>query len=573
MAVLSPIVVALVLAVLVCGGVAFRTRSISDKPGASAFILIMLFAMGWSGTYAVSLLITDVSLRQFIEVVLWIFKTAVPVAWLIFALEYTGRTRFVTRKLLGLLLVAPVVTIVIIATNGTHHLMWEQYRVVTRFGVSVAEYQPGPWLYLQTGYAYLLIGSGTLAIGEMAIADRTLYARQAAAIVAGTLIPTVANLYWLATLRNVGDFDVSPIGFAATGVLFGYALFRYDLFTLTPATWREGHRTAIDDFGDGVVILDGTGRIVNLNDAAEQLLGRRTAEVLEQDVTAVFRTDSIDLDGGKQTVTLGTVSGNREFTVTPSTIVGRHGNGIGYTLVLHDITPEKQRRQRLEVLERVLRHNLRNSLSVVISRAETIQHRPGSDVVEHAHDIESQSKELVALSDKVREIDNFVERSLTPTILSLGNTLRAIRERLAEANPDVQIRVDAADDVELRTDNVVFEELVAYAIDAFVDRTQAGGTVTIAGSLSDDGWTTLAIATDDDGVSVADRDAIARGSETPLKHGHNLDLWLVKWGVETLGGEWRFEDDGRTLVVSFPQMEGGVDAPDGSSEKPDTTVA
>jgi hypothetical protein len=35
---------------------------------------------------------------------------------------------------------------------------------------------------------------------------------------------------------------------------------------------------------------------------------------------------------------------------------------------------------------------------------------------------------------------------------------------------------------------------------------------------------TLSCSVSDDGVSVADREAVARGSETPLKHGHDLDL-------------------------------------------------
>ena len=57
--------------------------------------------------------------------------------------------------------------------------------------------------------------------------------------------------------------------------------------------------------------------------------------------------------------------------------------------VLKDITERRRREQRMEVMDRILRHNLRNEMNVVRGRAEMIRRNTDGAVDEHLDEIES----------------------------------------------------------------------------------------------------------------------------------------------------------------------------------------
>jgi len=89
-------------------------------------------------------------------------------------------------------------------------------------------------------------------------------------------------------------------------------------------------------------------------------------------------------------------------TVAPIT------NGAGqinrFVGILTDISPLKQREQQLEVLERVLRHNLRNEMTVIRGRAELIRWQVEAETATQVETILTKSDELIQLVEKERVI-------------------------------------------------------------------------------------------------------------------------------------------------------------------------
>jgi signal transduction histidine kinase len=82
---------------------------------------------------------------------------------------------------------------------------------------------------------------------------------------------------------------------------------------------------------------------------------------------------------------------------------------VGYAIVFRDGTVRTSRRQRLEVFNRVLRHNPRNETTVILGHAETL--RTVLDDPEHVDSIETfieSTTDLTNLSKAVREIDQVV---------------------------------------------------------------------------------------------------------------------------------------------------------------------
>ncbi|MFB6177919.1 MAG: sensor histidine kinase, partial [Halobaculum sp.] len=97
----------------------------------------------------------------------------------------------------------------------------------------------------------------------------------------------------------------------------------------------------------------------------------------------------------------------------------------------------------------------------------------------------------------------------------------------------------------------VVRELVANA----VEHGDADPRVTVdpgAHGETDD-WR-FVVADDGPGIPDHEVEVFRRVEETPLQHGRGLGLWLVRWGVDRLGGSVQFDtSDGTTVTVTLPE--------------------
>ncbi|OPY69524.1 MAG: Blue-light-activated protein [Syntrophorhabdaceae bacterium PtaU1.Bin034] len=159
------------------------------------------------------------------------------------------------------------------------------------------------------------------------------------------------------------------------------------------ATEKERLNVTLRSIGDGVITADSTGRIVLINNAAEQLTGWRQEEATGHDLWEVFRTDGetphISVIGGK-----GPQGGQKEFEAslnrkvlvsrdrteriiaeTRSPICDKEGNTLGTVIVFRDITHQKKveeellnarKLESLGVLAGGIAHDFNNLLAVVL---------------------------------------------------------------------------------------------------------------------------------------------------------------------------------------------------------------
>ncbi|MBL7065155.1 MAG: ATP-binding protein [Anaerolineae bacterium] len=105
---------------------AWRRR---PAPDATAFVLLMLAVAEWSLAYALRLAGTDLATKLFWAKVRYLGIVIVPAAWLIFALQYTGRGKWLTRRNLTLLAIEPLCMLLLVWTNDWHGLYWSSVRL------------------------------------------------------------------------------------------------------------------------------------------------------------------------------------------------------------------------------------------------------------------------------------------------------------------------------------------------------------------------------------------------------------------------------------------------------------
>lgn len=560
----SLVPLATLFAGVVCAATIVAFWSHKSEPGALGYVFVLAGIVVWALSYGFSLFVADPEMHTMLLSVSWVVKGIIPLAWLVFALEYTGRGEYISRGRIALLGVIPTFSVLLMLTNDLHGLAWRNFEVGVMNGLAVATFDFGPIALLAVGYAYLLIGAGMALLLEMLVFDRAMYGLQSLVFIVATLVPMGANLQWVFRLAPVPGLDLTPLSFAVSIPVVGYALYALDLFENTPATRRAGQRAAIEDFVDGVLLVDTEGHVIELNETARTALGVAESEILIEPIGDILGVEEFDFDRESRTIDLRTPEGRREFDVTTSSITDRRDSTIGYTVVMHDVTEQKHRRQRLEVLNRILRHNLRNTMTTVIGHAQYIGHSGGDQEAELAGKIEDRSNQLVTLSEKAREIDRVMDQAADRADLEADALLDRIERRVAKTQDgEVCIASEAPADLRVTTNRVIVEEVLRYAAESLLsqnDRKKPRLAMRAAPTETDRSWVEFTLRDDGAGIPPSERAIIDEGTETPLKHSHDLDLWLVNWGVETLGGELSFIDteDGADrrpgIVITLPDL-------------------
>lgn len=200
---------------------------------------------------------------------------------------------------------------------------------------------------------------------------------------------------------------------------------------------------------------------------------------------------------------------------------------------------------RLEVLNRVLRHNLRNEVDVIKSHAE------GLDEPERREEILAATDRLTTLGARARRIDRIMSTDPEPTRVDLADRLAAVRADLKPGDVEVTSAVPA--DATVVTDEEVLTAVLHSPLENAV--THAESRVRVTADVTDAGCT-IEIHDDGPGIPDAELTALAAGGERPLQHSRGLGLWELQWGVEALDGDLDFDtSDGTTVEIFLPHLD------------------
>jgi signal transduction histidine kinase len=214
--------------------------------------------------------------------------------------------------------------------------------------------------------------------------------------------------------------------------------------------------------------------------------------------------------------------------------------------------------ERLTVLNRVLRHDIRNDVNVIQGYAELIE-QGRADAETALQMIQQKSTEIADFSERAREIERLMQASTQEREpLDLVPILQREIEEVREGYLGVEIEADLLD-----TARVEASPLVESAIDNLVenavehnDKPTARVVVTLE---PDDGGYHLEVSDNGPGLPAYERRLLEGGEETKLEHSDGIGLWLVNWIVEESNGRVSVEeadDSGTTIAVWLPRPTG-----------------
>ncbi len=244
--------------------------------GAAAFTVLLLGITIWGAGYGMELLSRSIEVGLLWAKIQWIGIATVPVAWFVFALQYCGRTQFPGPRQIILLSVPGLLAILFAWTNEYHGLMYARIgtEVSSPFTVPVLEH--GIWWRLSVAYAYVLLLAGTVVLLQSMLQTPRLFRGQAAVVLAGVATPLVANIAFVAGAFKGLHLDLTPYAFLTTGAFIFWGLFKYGFLETVPVAYEA----IVSAMRDGVMVLDGRGRIVGINPAGEEITGLGAADCL-----------------------------------------------------------------------------------------------------------------------------------------------------------------------------------------------------------------------------------------------------------------------------------------------------
>ena len=277
----TPYSYVLLVAAAISAALAFYAWRRRGTPGADALVLLMAGLCIWTAGYALELSGPDLSTKIFWAKVEYIGIATVPVAWLAFALQYTGRERWLTGRNLALLSALPLVTLLLAWTNEAHGLIWSSTRLDEDGPFPALGVEHGAWFWVHLSYSYLLLLIGTILLISMLTRSPNLYRKQNLALLVALSVPWVGNGVYVLGLSPVPNLDLTPFAFLLSGMAIALSLFRFRLLDIVPIA-REN---VIEDMTDGVVVFDQQDRVVDINPAAERFLGCSAQECIGRDST------------------------------------------------------------------------------------------------------------------------------------------------------------------------------------------------------------------------------------------------------------------------------------------------
>lgn len=558
----APAMVALVVARVVWDG--------NDQPGARPLFVLILAAGWWSLTSAIGHASTELTVKLLAFNSSYLGIAVVPVAWLVFATEYTGHHRHPGRIGLGLLSVVPGITAVLALTDHRHEYFRSSAELVESGGAVMLETTPATWFWFWSAYAYLLIAIGAILLLRRVVTSETLFRDQAALLIVASALPLGGNALYLSGITGTVDF--TPVSFIGSGMLLGIAIFRRKLLEFVPPGWQKAREEIIARMQDAVIVVDNRNRVIYANPAAESVAPDPAALGPGRPLGAAFPAlaGAIARDRGKsirrEVNDIGR-DGDRHYELQAVPLKRLGYIPSGQLITLRDVTQRihreeelRRRGEALQVLNRVLRHDIRNGMQVIMLRLDRLAQSDGVDPDE-IRAIKARCRDIVKLGERARTAEACLRSEEVPREpLDVAAELEDVVTHLSREYPDADFTVIVDDERRLLTSELVPLAIRQVIENAIVHHDGSEATVEIIVSRWRDGSLVIDIADDGPGIPTAERSVIETAAETPLEHSSGVGLWLVKWILEDANGRLEIADnDPRGTVITMTLPDLGVD--------------
>ena len=225
---------------------------------------------------------------------------------------------------------------------------------------------------------------------------------------------------------------------------------------------------------------------------------------------------------------------------------------IGMQVTVRDASQRRKREGLISVMSRVLRHNIRNELTVISGRAEMLAAELDDGAGSDADAILEAADRLLGITESARRIEATRELSSELEAIDLVPIVDDSVARLKERYPDTTVTTDIPETAVVES----LPQIRTALWELLENAAKHGGpqpTVDVAVTRSDE-QSRITIMDGGPGFPENERRALSGGEEEPLAHGRSLGLYLAYWIITNLDGEIEVprSQSGTTITIGLP---------------------
>jgi PAS domain S-box-containing protein len=240
-------------------------------------LAVLLCLQIWLVGFTLEIVFTDLNAKLLLANLQFIGIDSLPIAWLGLTLTYTGHLRF-AKRFVPILMILPLFNQVVIWTNDYHRLFRGNPRLditTADFPILVNDY--GYWYYLiQMPFVLLIFLVTTVILLNNLRFSSSTHRKQILLILFSTLLPLFLNGLYVLGASPIPNFNLSAVGFSFSAILLSWSLIRFRFLDLMPVA----RGLLVDTMKDAWIVFDPANRIVDLNQAAEAVIGQPKDKVV-----------------------------------------------------------------------------------------------------------------------------------------------------------------------------------------------------------------------------------------------------------------------------------------------------
>ncbi len=242
----------------------------------------------------------------------------------------------------------------------------------------------------------------------------------------------------------------------------------------------ERYERIIEASGDPVYTLDEDGEYIFINERFCDISGYSKNEVLGSYPSFLYREEDIEKsedkikellrDDSKDTGIVELELRTKDGDAIPvqahiALLPFDDGEFQGTTGVIRDISDRKRRERRLQVLTRVLRHDLLNTMNIILTRAEILRDIVPENEKDSLDVIIDNVNKIVSISKQSREIEKLIKRKeVIKESIDLVEIIMESVVVLRDSYPDAIIETDLPNNAVVLTNS-----LIGSAIDNLIE--------------------------------------------------------------------------------------------------------
>ena len=363
----TAVAVAFYINALICIVLAFIVWKRKAKPGGITFTLLLISLAAWSFASALEDGSPDFATKITFSKLSYLGITTAPPLFLLFSIYYSRKNQYLKLINLVILYIIPFITLLLVFSNEWHHLIWSSIIPSPGTNGEILIYNHGPMFWVYAAFSYFCMLSATIILVRTARSYPPRYRSQTILFFIAAVIPWIGNLIYLSGLSPIKGLDTTPLSFVLAAVIIGWNVYRFQLFSVVPIA-RE---MIVENMSDGIVVLDNKNMIMDINQAAAQIIDRERKALVGKPVEDVMKEypELIKPFRGVENAQMeveikGSPDRVLDIRVTP--LREQTGQLTGRLFIVHDISRRKKIEQE-EHEQRLLAEALSDSATAMNS--------------------------------------------------------------------------------------------------------------------------------------------------------------------------------------------------------------